>query len=57
LVHFTNKFPLQTAQPTSSTMAFLINKLASLVEPYVMPIVERNVVPDAIVRFGELVCF
>jgi hypothetical protein len=38
-------------------MAFLINKLASLVEPYVMPIVERNVVPDALVRFGELVCF
>ena len=35
-------------------MSFLINKLASLVEPYVMPIVERNVVPDAIVRFGEL---
>jgi hypothetical protein len=33
-------------------MAFILNKLASAAEPYLMPIVERNVVPDALVRFG-----
>ena len=34
-------------------MAGLMNSLATAVSPYVLPVVEKNVVPDFIVRFGE----
>lgn len=35
-------------------MASLINALSTAVSPYVMPVVEKNVAPDFLVRFGEL---
>ena len=38
------------------TMASLINALGTAVSPYVLPVVEKNVVPDFVVRFGESSC-
>ena len=35
-------------------MASLINALSTAVSPYVMPVVEKNLAPDFLVRFGEL---
>lgn len=34
-------------------MAGLINALSTAVSPYVMPVVEKNLAPDFLVRFGE----
>lgn len=34
-------------------MAYLLNSLATAASPYVMPVVERNLAPDFLVRFGE----
>lgn len=34
-------------------MAGLLNALSTAVSPYVMPVVEKNLAPDFIVRFGE----
>lgn len=34
-------------------MAYFINVLSTAVTPYVMPVVEKNLAPDFLVRFGE----
>lgn len=34
-------------------MAYLLNSLATAASPYVMPVVERNLAPDFVVRFGK----
>ena len=38
-------------------MAYFINALSTAVMPYVMPVVERNLAPDFLVRFGECLLF
>lgn len=36
-----------------SIMAYLINSLATAASPYIMPVVEMNLTPDFLVRFGK----
>lgn len=44
---------LPASHSNQFTMAGLLNSLGTAVSPYVLPIVEKNVVPDFVVRFGE----
>lgn len=49
-VHSANSF---SSLLFSLVMASLINALSTAVSPYVMPVVEKNLAPDFLVRFGE----